>query len=76
MVQEVSMNGGNKKRRTRSKSKSRRGKKGGTFLGDVSVPAGLLFLNELMKRKSSKSSKSSKKSRSKSRKMKRSSKKR
>jgi len=33
------------------KSSSTRGKKGGSVLADVSVPAGLLFLNQFLKRR-------------------------
>ena len=33
------------------KSPSTRGKKGGSVLADISVPAGLLFLNQFLKRR-------------------------
>ncbi len=33
-------------------------KKGGTFLGDVSVPAGLLLLNQFMKKRKNRKNKS------------------
>ena len=36
---------------------SRRNKKGGSVLADVSVPAGLLFLNEFLKRRKANSKK-------------------
>lgn len=56
---------GGRRRRRRSNSQKRRNKtiggrkqkrrnKGGTFLADVSVPAGLLLLNQFMKNRKSK----------------------
>ena len=49
------------KRRRRKTGKRSRGRKGGSFLGDVSVPAGLLLLNQYLKHRKSKKSKQSKK---------------
>tara|TARA_B100000780_G_scaffold61095_1_gene39313 strand:- start:1311 stop:1547 length:237 start_codon:yes stop_codon:yes gene_type:complete len=56
--------GGRRRRRRgqskRKQSKSRQSKRGGTFLADASVPAGLFLLHKYLKNK--KSRKSSKKS--------------
>ena len=53
--------GGRKRRQTKGGKKQKRKNKGGSFLADVSVPAGLLLLNQFMKhRKSKKASKSRK----------------
>jgi len=40
-----------------NKSSKNRNKKGGSVLADVSVPAGLLFLNEFLKRRKANSKK-------------------
>jgi hypothetical protein len=49
---EMELHGGKRKSKKSKKSK-RRGSKGGSVLADMSVPAGLLFLNEFFKRKKS-----------------------
>jgi len=50
--------GGKKQKRTRRQTmggkKQKRKNNGGTFLADVSVPAGLLLLNQFMKNRKSK----------------------
>jgi len=53
------------KRRNKTKGgrKQKRRNKGGTFLADVSVPAGLLLLNQFMKHRKSKRAAKSRKSR-------------
>jgi len=53
------------KRRNQTKGgrKQKRRNKGGTFLADVSVPAGLLLLNQFMKHRKSKRAAKSRKSR-------------
>lgn len=48
---------------TRGGKKQKRRNKGGTFLADVSVPAGLLLLNQFMKHRKSKKAAKSRKSR-------------
>lgn len=47
--------------------KQKRRNKGGTFLADVSVPAGLLLLNQFMKHRKSKRAAKSRKTKSRSR---------
>lgn len=48
-------------RLTRGGKKQKRRNKGGSFLADVSVPAGLLLLNQFMKHRKSKKATNSKK---------------
>ena len=52
---------------TKGGRKQKRRNKGGTFLADVSVPAGLLLLNQFMKHRKSKKATNSKKTKSRSR---------
>ena len=52
-----------RKTQTKSGRKQKRRNKGGTFLADVSVPAGLLLLNQVMKHRKSKRAAKSRKSR-------------
>ena len=52
----IQIGGKGKKSKRYNKSKSR-SKKGGSVLADVSVPAGLLFLNEFLKRRKANSKK-------------------
>lgn len=60
-----SQTGGRRRRRqTKGGRKQRRRNKGGTFLGDVSVPAGLLLLNQFMKHRKSKKAAKSRKTKS------------
>lgn len=57
----------NRKRLTKGGRKQKRRNKGGTFLADVSVPAGLLLLNQFMKHRKSKKAAKSRKTKSRSR---------
>ena len=61
--------GGKQNRRNNTKGgrKQKRRNKGGTFLADVSVPAGLLLLNQFMKHRKSKRAAKSRKTKSRSR---------
>ena len=57
--------GGRKRRRqTKGGRKQKRRNKGGSFLADVSVPAGLLLLNQFMKHRKSKKVAKSRKTKS------------
>ena len=58
-----SIGGKQDRRLTRGGKKQKRRNKGGTFLADVSVPAGLLLLNQFMKHRKSKKAAKSRKSR-------------
>ena len=63
---ENAQSGGKRIKRKQSRSRSRsRSRKGGTFLADVSVPTGLLLLNQYMKNRKNKSKKKSSKSKNK-----------
>jgi len=62
-----SKNSSQNRRLTRGGKKQKRRNKGGTFLADVSVPAGLLLLNQFMKHRKSKKATNSKKTKSRSR---------
>jgi hypothetical protein len=53
----IQIGGKGKKSKTGNKSSKSRSKKGGSILADVSVPAGLLFLNEFLKRRKANSKK-------------------
>ena len=57
----------NRRKLTRGGKKQKRRNKGGTFLADVSVPAGLLLLNQFMKHRKSKKATNSRKTKSRSR---------
>ena len=56
-------NSQNRRNNTKGGRKQKRRNKGGTFLADVSVPAGLLLLNQFMKHRKSKRAAKSRKSR-------------
>ena len=56
-------NSQNRRNKTKGGRKQKRRNKGGTFLADVSVPAGLLLLNQFMKHRKSKRAAKSRKSR-------------
>lgn len=56
-----------RRNQTKGGRKQKRRNKGGTFLADVSVPAGLLLLNQFMKHRKSKKATNSKKTKSRSR---------
>ena len=60
-------NSQNRRRQTKGGKKQKRRNKGGTFLADVSVPAGLLLLNQFMKHRKSKRAAKSRKTKSRSR---------
>jgi len=60
-------NSQNRRNNTKGGRKQKRRNKGGTFLADVSVPAGLLLLNQFMKHRKSKKATNSKKTKSRSR---------
>lgn len=60
-------NSQNRRNKTTGGKKQKRRNKGGTFLADVSVPAGLLLLNQFMKHRKSKKATNSKKTKSRSR---------
>ena len=57
----VQSGGRRRKNQTKGGRKQKRRNKGGTFLADVSVPAGLLLLNQFMKHRKSKKAAKSKK---------------
>lgn len=56
--------GRRRRRQTKGGRKQKRRNKGGTFLADVSVPAGLLLLNQFMKHRKSKKTGKSRKTKS------------
>ena len=60
-------NSQNRRNQTKGGRKQKRRNKGGTFLADVSVPAGLLLLNQFMKHRKSKKAAKSRKTKSRSR---------
>ena len=60
-------NSQNRRNNTTGGRKQKRRNKGGTFLADVSVPAGLLLLNQFMKHRKSKKAAKSRKTKSRSR---------
>ena len=60
-------NSQNRRNKTTGGKKQKRRNKGGTFLADVSVPAGLLLLNQFMKHRKSKRAAKSRKTKSRSR---------
>lgn len=60
-------NSQNRRNKTTGGKKQKRRNKGGTFLADVSVPAGLLLLNQFMKHRKSKKAAKSRKTKSRSR---------
>jgi hypothetical protein len=59
-----SIRGKQNRKLTRGGRKQKRRNKGGTFLADVSVPAGLLLLNQFMKHRKSKRAAKSRKTKS------------